>query len=77
MESGREGGTWLAISGKDKVIKVGALLNVTGEPRKQDGLGKFLPFLCRERSNHHVLVDLKAFTAKLMLIGTSLLDNWM
>ncbi|CAD7087528.1 unnamed protein product [Hermetia illucens] len=40
MESGREGGTWLAISGKDKVIKVGALLNVTGEPRKQDGLGR-------------------------------------
>nr|XP_029724233.1 transport and Golgi organization protein 2-like [Aedes albopictus]XP_029724241.1 transport and Golgi organization protein 2-like [Aedes albopictus]XP_029724245.1 transport and Golgi organization protein 2-like [Aedes albopictus] len=31
MEPGREGGTWLAISGQEGVVKIGALLNVTGE----------------------------------------------
>lgn len=34
MEPGREGGTWLAISAKDGIVKIGALLNVTGEDNK-------------------------------------------
>ncbi|XP_037816799.1 transport and Golgi organization protein 2 isoform X1 [Lucilia sericata] len=36
LEPGREGGTWLAISGKDDIIKVGALLNLTGEPKPKN-----------------------------------------
>lgn len=40
VQRGHEGGTWLAISGKDKVIKVGVLLNVTGEGRTKDALGR-------------------------------------
>lgn len=40
MEPGREGGTWLAISAKGKVFKFGALLNITGERKHKDGLGR-------------------------------------
>lgn len=40
LEPGREGGTWLAISGKDDVFKVGALLNLTGEPKPRNAEGK-------------------------------------
>ncbi|XP_065366329.1 transport and Golgi organization protein 2 isoform X1 [Calliphora vicina] len=36
LEPGREGGTWLAISGKDDIFKVGALLNLTGEPKPKN-----------------------------------------
>lgn len=38
MESGREGGTWLAIGTKDNTFKFGALLNITGEKRAEDAL---------------------------------------
>lgn len=36
LQTGREGGTWLAVSGKDNTFKLGALLNVTGEPKLKD-----------------------------------------
>lgn len=38
MEKGREGGTWLAIGVKDKVFKLGALLNITGEKKTAHAL---------------------------------------
>lgn len=38
MEPGREGGTWLAISARDKTFKFGALLNITGESKHIDAL---------------------------------------
>lgn len=40
MEPGREGGTWLAISGRDGIVKIGALLNVTGESKPRATLGR-------------------------------------
>lgn len=40
MEPGREGGTWLAISTRDKIFKFGALLNITGENKNKDALGR-------------------------------------
>lgn len=40
MEPGREGGTWLAISGQDGMVKIGALLNVTGENKANVTLGR-------------------------------------
>lgn len=40
MEPGREGGTWLAFSAKDKIFKFGALLNITGEGRDKNALGR-------------------------------------
>lgn len=40
METGREGGTWLAISALDRVFKFGALLNITGENKHKDALGR-------------------------------------
>ncbi|XP_017851061.1 transport and Golgi organization protein 2 isoform X1 [Drosophila busckii] len=33
LQPGREGGTWLAVGCEDGVFKVGALLNLTGEPK--------------------------------------------
>uniref|UniRef100_A0A1I8N4V7 NRDE protein n=1 Tax=Musca domestica TaxID=7370 RepID=A0A1I8N4V7_MUSDO len=38
MEPGREGGTWLAISGQDGIFKIGALLNLTGEPKPRNAV---------------------------------------
>ncbi|XP_030379069.1 transport and Golgi organization protein 2 isoform X2 [Scaptodrosophila lebanonensis] len=40
LEPGREGGTWLAIGGKNGIFKVGALLNLTGEPKPRDAVGR-------------------------------------
>lgn len=40
MEPGREGGTWLALSAKGKVFKFGALLNITGEVKHPEALGR-------------------------------------
>uniref|UniRef100_U5ETR2 Putative transport and golgi organization 2 n=1 Tax=Corethrella appendiculata TaxID=1370023 RepID=U5ETR2_9DIPT len=40
MEPGREGGTWLALGFHDKIIKVGALLNITGEARRINARGR-------------------------------------
>lgn len=38
MAEGREGGTWLAISTKNKTFKFGSILNITGEKRDADAL---------------------------------------
>ncbi|XP_017023026.1 transport and Golgi organization protein 2 isoform X2 [Drosophila kikkawai] len=40
LEPGREGGTWLAIGHSGGVFKVGALLNLTGEPKPRDAVGR-------------------------------------
>ncbi|XP_075158707.1 transport and golgi organization 2 isoform X3 [Haematobia irritans] len=40
MEPGREGGTWLAISGQDGIFKIAALLNLTGEPKPRNAVGR-------------------------------------
>ncbi|XP_022228401.1 transport and Golgi organization protein 2 isoform X2 [Drosophila obscura] len=40
LEPGREGGTWLAIGSAIGVFKVGALLNLTGEPKPRDAVGR-------------------------------------
>lgn len=40
MEPGREGGSWLAVGGINDVFKVGALLNLTGEPKPKNAAGK-------------------------------------
>jgi len=40
LEPGREGGTWLAIGHSAGFFKVGALLNLTGEPKPRDAVGK-------------------------------------
>ncbi|XP_055696477.1 transport and Golgi organization protein 2 [Lutzomyia longipalpis] len=40
MEPGREGGTWLALGSKNGVTKIGALLNITGEKRNPNALGR-------------------------------------
>ncbi|XP_037937001.1 transport and Golgi organization protein 2 isoform X2 [Teleopsis dalmanni] len=40
MEPGREGGTWLAIGGKNGIYKIGALLNLTGEPKPRNAIGR-------------------------------------
>ncbi|XP_039959070.1 transport and Golgi organization protein 2 isoform X1 [Bactrocera tryoni] len=36
LEPGREGGTWLAIGGHGGVFKIGALLNLTSEPKPRN-----------------------------------------
>ncbi|XP_073832737.1 transport and golgi organization 2 isoform X1 [Musca autumnalis] len=46
MEPGREGGTWLAISGKDGIFKIAALLNLTGEPKPRNAVDSSI-------SSHH------------------------
>ncbi|KAH8395182.1 hypothetical protein KR222_000520 [Zaprionus bogoriensis] len=38
LEPGREGGTWLAIGNKNGTFKVGALLNLTGEPKPHNAI---------------------------------------
>ncbi|XP_068154475.1 LOW QUALITY PROTEIN: transport and Golgi organization protein 2 [Drosophila tropicalis] len=38
LEPGREGGTWLAIGHHQDVFKVGALLNLTGEPKPRNAI---------------------------------------
>ncbi|XP_058454923.1 transport and Golgi organization protein 2 isoform X2 [Malaya genurostris] len=40
MEPGREGGTWLALGSRDGVIRVGALLNVSGENKPNSTTGR-------------------------------------
>lgn len=40
LEPGREGGTWLAIGGHGGVFKIGALLNLTGEPKPRNAVGR-------------------------------------
>ncbi|XP_054728162.1 transport and Golgi organization protein 2 isoform X1 [Anastrepha obliqua] len=38
LEPGREGGTWLAVGGHGGVFKIGALLNLTGEPKPRNAV---------------------------------------
>ncbi|XP_023176339.2 transport and Golgi organization protein 2 isoform X1 [Drosophila hydei] len=38
LEPGREGGTWLAIGNGKGIFKVGALLNLTGEPKPRNAV---------------------------------------
>ncbi|XP_054728163.1 transport and Golgi organization protein 2 isoform X2 [Anastrepha obliqua] len=40
LEPGREGGTWLAVGGHGGVFKIGALLNLTGEPKPRNAVGR-------------------------------------
>lgn len=44
MEPGREGGTWLGLSSgllkNEPIIRIGALLNVTGEPHRSGAAGR-------------------------------------
>lgn len=44
MEKGREGGTWFALSTRpinnQSFLRVGVLLNITGEPRLLKGRGR-------------------------------------
>ncbi|XP_023176340.2 transport and Golgi organization protein 2 isoform X2 [Drosophila hydei] len=40
LEPGREGGTWLAIGNGKGIFKVGALLNLTGEPKPRNAVGR-------------------------------------
>lgn len=40
QEAGREGGTWLAISTNGGCVRLGALLNITGEPHSKQSLGR-------------------------------------
>lgn len=40
LEPGREGGSWLALSTKDRIFKFGALLNISGEPIDKDALNR-------------------------------------
>uniref|UniRef100_A0A1L8DWA9 Putative transport and golgi organization 2 n=1 Tax=Nyssomyia neivai TaxID=330878 RepID=A0A1L8DWA9_9DIPT len=40
MEPGREGGTWLALGSRNGITKIGALLNITGEKRNPNALGR-------------------------------------
>ncbi|XP_039959072.1 transport and Golgi organization protein 2 isoform X2 [Bactrocera tryoni] len=40
LEPGREGGTWLAIGGHGGVFKIGALLNLTSEPKPRNAAGR-------------------------------------
>ncbi|XP_067641370.1 transport and Golgi organization protein 2 isoform X1 [Eurosta solidaginis] len=38
LEPGHEGGTWLAVGGHEGVFKIGALLNLTGEPKPRNAV---------------------------------------
>ncbi|XP_075158705.1 transport and golgi organization 2 isoform X2 [Haematobia irritans] len=49
MEPGREGGTWLAISGQDGIFKIAALLNLTGEPKPRNAVVNG----CENRTGHN------------------------
>lgn len=64
MEPGREGGTWLAISSQDGIVKIGALLNVTGEKNKANvtlGRGPIVAnFLVGSQSNEEYSKELLA-----------------
>ncbi|GAB0088076.1 Transport and Golgi organization protein 2 [Sergentomyia squamirostris] len=40
MEPGREGGTWLALGSRNGVTKIGALLNITGEKKHPNAIGR-------------------------------------
>lgn len=40
MEPGRELGTWLAIGNHNGRVKLGAILNITGEPHVPHALGR-------------------------------------
>ncbi|XP_017055553.1 transport and Golgi organization protein 2 isoform X2 [Drosophila ficusphila] len=58
LEPGREGGTWLAISHSAGFFKVGALLNLTGEPKPRDAVGRGMivaDYVSRTDEEHDIL----------------------
>ncbi|XP_017094615.2 transport and Golgi organization protein 2 isoform X2 [Drosophila bipectinata] len=58
LEPGREGGTWLAIGHSGGVFKVGALLNLTGEPKPRDAVGRGMivaDFVAQPDDQHSIL----------------------
>ncbi|XP_020805387.1 transport and Golgi organization protein 2 isoform X2 [Drosophila serrata] len=58
LEPGREGGTWLAIGHSGGVFKVGALLNLTGEPKPRDAVGRGMivaDFVTESDEDHNIL----------------------
>ncbi|XP_016949230.1 transport and Golgi organization protein 2 isoform X2 [Drosophila biarmipes] len=57
LEPGREGGTWLAIGHSAGFFKVGALLNLTGEPKPRDAVGRGMivaDFVARADEEHSI-----------------------
>eukprot|EP00099_Drosophila_melanogaster_P006883 NP_001259525.1 transport and golgi organization 2, isoform C [Drosophila melanogaster] len=58
LEPGREGGTWLAIGHSAGFFKVGALLNLTGEPKPRDAVGRGMivaDYVTRADEEHSIL----------------------
>ncbi|XP_017116255.1 transport and Golgi organization protein 2 isoform X2 [Drosophila elegans] len=58
LEPGREGGTWLAIGHAAGFFKVGALLNLTGEPKPRDAVGRGMivaDFVTRSDDQHDIV----------------------
>ncbi|XP_017086491.1 transport and Golgi organization protein 2 isoform X2 [Drosophila eugracilis] len=58
LEPGREGGTWLAIGHSAGFFKVGALLNLTGEPKPRDAVGRGMivaDFVTQTDDQHSIL----------------------
>ncbi|KRK06239.1 transport and Golgi organization protein 2 isoform X2 [Drosophila yakuba] len=58
LEPGREGGTWLAIGHSAGFFKVGALLNLTGEPKPRDAVGRGMivaDFVTQADEEHNIL----------------------
>ncbi|EDW36681.1 GL22571 [Drosophila persimilis] len=53
LEPGREGGTWLAIGSASGVFKVGALLNLTGEPKPRDAVAHKNILQPNNQNNHN------------------------
>ncbi|KAL5277355.1 TANGO2 family protein [Megaselia abdita] len=61
LEPGKEGGTWLGLSAKDGILKFGALLNLTGEARSADFLGRgsiVTNYLTGEKTNSEYCQEL-------------------
>ncbi|EDW00337.1 transport and Golgi organization protein 2 isoform X2 [Drosophila grimshawi] len=73
LEPGREGGTWLAIGSEGGIFKVGALLNLTGEPKPRDAVGRGMIVADYVRQsagqydinnyNQHLLADCNKYSA--------------
>ncbi|XP_055842294.1 transport and Golgi organization protein 2 isoform X2 [Episyrphus balteatus] len=70
LQAGREGGTWLAVSGKNGSFKLGALLNVTGEPKLKDPESRGMIVsdfvsgdLSTQEYNRQILADAEKYNA--------------
>ncbi|ALC49494.1 Tango2 [Drosophila busckii] len=58
LQPGREGGTWLAVGCEDGVFKVGALLNLTGEPKPPKAVGRGMivaDYVRQSNPEHNIL----------------------